>query len=536
MSNIQGKDGIYRSPRPSISLPHHPNFSMLPFLFRNLSSISNSPALIDADSAQTLTFSNLKTHVSRLSCALLGLNISKNDAVLILSPNSIRFPIAFFAVVAVGARAIPSNPLYTADEISKQIRGSNPKLIITVHELYDRVKPFNLPCILLNQSTSSNPMLHSYSELIRSTPTTSLPAVMQSDAAAILYSSGTTGASKGAVLTHKNFMASALMMTSDQEANKESRNVFLCFLPMCHIFGLSALVYAQLQRGNAVVVMVRYEMTAMLRAIEQYKVTHLFIVPPVVLDLSKKQEKVKEYDVSTLREVLSGAAPLGKEIMEACSNIFPQAVVNQGYGMTETTGVVSLENRRMFSSHPGSVGPLAPSVEAQIVDSDTMKRLSPFQKGEIWIKGPLVMKGYLNNHKATAEIVDEDEWLHTGDVGYFDDEGRLYLVDRVKDLIKYKGYQVAPSELEELLLTHPEIVDAAVIGLDDAEAGEIPIAYVLRSSMSSLTTQQVQQFIAKQVAPFKRLRRVVFTREIPRSPIGKILRKVLRQQAVVAKL
>ncbi|KAG6425265.1 hypothetical protein SASPL_115692 [Salvia splendens] len=532
MSNIQGKHGIYRSPRPSISLPHHPNISMLPFLFRHLSSISNSPALIDADSAQTLTFSNLKTHVSSLSCALLNLNVSKNDAVLILSPNSIRFPVAFFAVVAVGAVAIPSNPLYTAAEISKQIKDSNPKLIITVRQLYDRIKQCNLPCILLNQSASNNPMLHSYSDLIRSTPTTSFPDVMQSDAAAILYSSGTTGASKGAVLTHKNFMASALMMTSDQEANEESGNVFLCFLPMCHIFGLSALVYAQLQRGNTVVVMARYEMNAVLRAIEQYKVTHLLVVPLVVLELSKKQEKVKEYDVSTLREVMSGAAPLGKEMIEACSNIFPQAVVYQGYGMTEASGVISLENRRMFPSHPGSVGPLAPSVEAQIVDSDTMKCLSPFQKGEIWIKGPLVMKGYLNNHKATAEIIDEEGWLHTGDVGYFDDEGRLYIVDRVKELIKYKGFQVAPSELEDLLLTHPEIVDAAVIGLGDAEAGEIPIAYVVTSSMSSLTAQQVQQYIAQQVAPFRRLRRVIFTREIPRSPIGKILRKELRQQSV----
>ncbi|KAG6425263.1 hypothetical protein SASPL_115690 [Salvia splendens] len=238
-------------------------------------------------------------------------------------------------------------------------------------------------------------MLHSYSELIRSKSTTSLPTAMQNDAAAIFYSSGTTGASKGVVLTHKNIMTSAMMMASDQELNRESRNVFLCFLPMYHIFGMSGLVYAQLQRGTTVVVMRWYQINAMLKAIEQYKVTHVFAVPPVVLELIKKQDMVKEYDVQ---------------------------------------------------------GPLAPSVEAQIVDSVTMQRLSPFQKG------------YFNNHKATAEIIDEEGWLHTGDVGYFDDEGRLYIVDRIKELIKYKGFQVAPSELEDLLLTHPEIVDAAVIG------------------------------------------------------------------------
>ncbi|XP_057772622.1 probable CoA ligase CCL7 [Salvia miltiorrhiza] len=538
MSNTQeiySKDVIYRSPRPPICLPHNPKISMIPFLFTKFSSISNSPALIDAQSAQTLTFSNLKTHVSRLSRALLNLNISKHDVVLILSPNSIHFPIAFFAVVAVGAVATTANPLYTKAELSKQIKDSNPKLIITVHQLYDRIKHFNLPCVLLNHNnprTSSDPMVHSYSELIQSPATTSLPTVMQSDAAAILYSSGTTGASKGSVLTHKNFMASALMMTSDQ---KVSGNVFLCFLPMFHIFGLSAAVYAQLQRGNTVVVMGRYEMNTMLRAIEQYKVTHLFVVPPVAVELIKKQETVKEYNVSTLREIMSGAAPLGKDMIEACSKIFPQAVVCQAYGMTEATGVISLENRRICSAHPGSVGPLAPSVEAQIVDSETMQPLSPFKTGEIWIKGPLVMKGYWNNHKATMETIDKQDWLHTGDVGYFDDEGRLYIVDRVKELIKYKGFQVAPAELEELLLTHPEIVDAAVIGLGDAEAGEIPIAYVVRSSNSSLTTQQVGQFIAEQVAPFKRLRRVIFTKQIPRSTTGKILRKELRQK-VVAKL
>nr|QLM00649.1 4-coumarate-CoA ligase-like 1 [Ziziphora clinopodioides subsp. bungeana] len=507
---------------------------MIPFLFTNFSSISNSPALIDAQTSQTLTFSTLETHVSRLASALLNLNIKRNDSVLILSPNSIYFPVAFFAVVAVGAVATTTNPDYTVAELSKQMKDYNPKLIITVHQLYHKIKNFNLPCILLNDNPHNLnvpiPKMNTYSGLIESTPETPFPAVLQSDAAAILYSSGTTGASKGAVLTHGNFMASALMMTSDQEANGESGNVFLCFLPMFHIFGLSALVYAQLQRGNTVVVMARYEMNAMLRAIEKYKVTHLFVVPPVVIELIKKKERVKEFDASTLREILSGAAPLGKDVIESCTKIFPQAVVCQAYGMTETAGVISLENRRICSPRLGSSGPLAPSVEAQIVDSETRQRLSPFQTGEIWIRGPLVMKEYLNNPKATREMLDEQKWLHTGDLGYFDDEGQLYVVDRIKEIIKYKGFQVAPAELEELLLTHPEIVDAAVIGLPDAVAGEIPVAYVVRSSISSLTAEEVHQFIAEKVAPYKRLRRLIFTDGIPKSPSGKILRKELRQR------
>lgn len=231
----------------------------------------------------------------------------------------------------MGAVATTTNPHYTEAELSKQMKDYKPKLIITVHELYDKIKNFNLPCIMLNANprTLNNPKLLSYSELIESTLETPLPAVLQSDAAAILYSSGTTGASKGAVLTHRNFMASALMMTSDQEEYDELKNVFLCFLPMFHIFGLSALVYAQLQRGNTVVVMARYEMNAMLKAIEKYKVTHLFVVPPVVVELIKKKETAKEYNTSTLREILSGAAPLGKDVIESCTKIFPQAVVCQ---------------------------------------------------------------------------------------------------------------------------------------------------------------------------------------------------------------
>ncbi|KZV56553.1 4-coumarate--CoA ligase-like 7 [Dorcoceras hygrometricum] len=505
---IYGKDGIYRSPRPPISLPKDPRMSMIPFLFRDITAISKIPALVDAETGHALTFSDLRTQVFKLSQALLSLNISKNDVVLILSPNSILFPLCFFAIVSIGAIAATANPQYTINELTKQVLDSNPKLIITIHELYDKIKNFGLPCVMISPKTSSfvdrttNDPIWYYQEMMKSDDTSKVrtrPSVLQTDAAAILYSSGTTGTSKGVVLTHRNFIASALMTTSDQETSNDPKNVVLCFLPMFHVFGLSTILYAQLQRGNTVVIMAHYEIGKVLMAIERYKVTLLYVVPPVIVTFVKQNEIVKLYDISCLREIATGAAPLGKDVMEECGKVFPQAALYQGYGMTETCGVISVERQKATTSrHSGSTGVLNPGVEAQIIDIQTMKPLPPFKTGEIRIRGLNVMQGYFKKEKATIETIDDHGWLHTGDLGYFDEEGQLFVVDRIKELIKCKGFQVAPAELEELLLSHPKIKDAAVIGLPDAEAGEVPIAYIVPLFINSLAEEDVKKLIAQQ--------------------------------------
>ncbi|WP_055710650.1 AMP-binding protein, partial [Streptomyces puniciscabiei] len=350
------------------------------------------------------------------------------------------------------------------------------------------------------------------------------------DIAALPYSSGTTGIPKGVMLTHRQIATNLAQLEPAVPAGPGDR--ILAVLPFFHIYGLTALMNAPLRKGATVVVLPRFDLETFLAAIENHRITGLYVAPPIVLALAK-HPAVARYDLSSLKYVISAAAPLDATLARACSERLGLPPIGQAYGMTELspgTHVVPLD--RLHDAPAGTVGRLIAGTEMRIVSlDDPDKDLGTGEAGEILIRGPQVMKGYLGRPDATAAMIDTDGWLHTGDVGHVDEGGWLFVVDRVKELIKYKGFQVAPAELEALLLTHPGIADAAVIGSCDDDGNEIPHAFVVprADTAEELTEKEIMLYVAERVAPYKRIRRVTFIDTVPRAASGKILRRELRE-------
>lgn len=358
--------------------------------------------------------------------------------------------------------------------------------------------------------------------------------INQNNSAAILYSSGTTGRVKGVLLSHRNLISAIsgvqVLEKTPVEGEIEPHPVALCLLPLFHVFGFFML-FRSISEGNTLVLMRKFDFQRMLGAVEKYRVTYIPVSPPLVVAMAKS-ELVAKYDLSSLQILGCGGAPLGKEVIDKFHLRFPNVEIIQGYGLTESSGAASRTVGPEECSNAGSVGRLSENMEAKIVDPSSGEALPPGHKGELWLRGPGIMKGYVGDERATAETLHPEGWLKTGDLCYFDSDGFLYIVDRLKELIKYKAYQVPPAELEHLLQSHPEILDAAVISYPDEEAGEIPLAYVVRKPESNISATQVMDFIAKQVAPYKKIRRVSFVNTIPKSPAGKILRRELVQHAL----
>ncbi|MFC7817698.1 4-coumarate--CoA ligase family protein [Streptomyces sp. NPDC057367] len=491
----------------------------------------DTPALIDGTDGTTLTYEQVDRFHRRVAAALAEAGVRKGDVLALHSPNTVAFPLAFYAATRAGASVTTVHPLATAEEFAKQLKDCAARWIVTVSPLLDTARRAaelagGVQEILVCDSAPGH---RSLVDMLASTaPEPSVTVDPAEDVAVLPYSSGTTGTPKGVMLTHRQIATNLAQLEPAIPAAPGER--VLAVLPFFHIYGLTALVNAPLRLGATVVVLPRFDLEQFLAAIQNHRITGLYVAPPIVLALAK-HPLVTDYDLSSLKYVISAAAPLDANLAAACSRRLGLPPVGQAYGMTELspgTHVVPLD--AMHDAPPGTVGKLIAGTEMRVVSlDDPGKDLPAGESGEILIRGPQVMKGYLGRPDATAAMIDEAGWLHTGDVGHVDGDGWLFVVDRVKELIKYKGFQVAPAELEALLLTHPGIADAAVIGTCNDDGNEVPHAHVVRRPTApDLSAGEIMMYVAERVAPYKRVRQVTFVDGVPRAASGKILRRELR--------
>ncbi|MGW2353285.1 4-coumarate--CoA ligase family protein [Actinacidiphila glaucinigra] len=508
---------------PAIDLPIHEA------VLGHAAEFGDRPALVDGVEGTTLTYAQLDSFTRRIAAALAESGLRKGDVLALHSPNTIAYPPVFYGATRAGAAVTTVHPLATAEEFARQLRDSGASWIVTVSPLLETARRAaeqagGVREILVCDSAEGH---RSVLDLLGSTaPEPEIAFDPGEDVAALPYSSGTTGVPKGVMLTHRNIATNLAQL--DPTLSMGPGHRILAVLPFFHIYGLTALMNAPLRKGATVVVLPRFDLEQFLKAVATHRVQGLFVAPPIVLALAK-HPAVAAHDLSSLEYVLCSAAPLDAELAQACSKRLGLPPILQAYGMTELspgTHVVPLDAR---DAPPGAVGKLLPGTEMRIVPLDADAAAEGTDgSGEIHIRGPQVMKGYLGRPDETAAMIDEEGWLHTGGVGRVDAGGWLHVVDRVKELIKYKGYQVPPAELEAVLLTDPRVADAAVIGVLDGDGNEIPKAYVVPQQGVSLTADDVMAHVAAQVAPYKKVRRVEFTDAIPRAASGKILRRELR--------
>ncbi|MFI5661162.1 4-coumarate--CoA ligase family protein [Streptomyces sp. NPDC051684] len=490
-----------------------------------------APALVDGVAGTTLSYAQLDGFHRKVAAGLAEAGVRKGDVVALHSPNTIAYPVAFYGATRAGASVTTVHPLSTPQEFARQLRDAGAAWIVTITPFIEAARAAaelagGVREILVCDPAGDSGHRSLMDMLGTEAPEPDVAIDPAEDVAALPYSSGTTGTPKGVMLTHRNIATNLEQLQPVLPTGPGDR--ILAVLPFFHIYGLTALMNGPLRQGSTVVVLPRFDLETFLAAIEKHRITHLYVAPPIVLALAK-HPAVEGYDLSSLRHVVSAAAPLDGELARACARRLGLPPVGQAYGMTELSPGTHAVPYDAKNPPPGAVGRLIASTEMRIVSlDDPAKDAAPGEPGEVLIRGPQVMKGYLGRPDATADMIDSDGWLHTGDVGHVDADGWLFVVDRVKELIKYKGFQVAPADLEAVLLTHEGIADAAVIGVVDADGNEIPKAFVVRAD-AALGAEDVKAYVAERVAPYKKIRRVAFVEGVPRAASGKILRRELRE-------
>ncbi|PNY29198.1 4-coumarate-CoA ligase 1 [Tolypocladium capitatum] len=501
--------------------------------------------LVDCDTKRSYTFAQIRDRSIAFGKGLKHvLGWAKGDVLAFFTPNSIDTPIVNLGLLWAGGIASPANPTYTVDELARQLRDSRAKAVITQKELLPATRaaaqevglPLDRIFLLGDARDESGEHMH-WTEVdaggawIQPRKTVVDP---KRDLAYLVYSSGTTGLPKGVMLSHYNVVANSHQSRRiDVKLLSWDYDSQIGVLPLFHQYGLGVVLNATFCSGATCVIMPRFNLEKACQLIQDHRITFLYVPPPIVLALGK-HPVVAKYDLSSLRWINSAAAPLSRELVAAVWERL-KVGVKQGYGLSETSPTVLMQLQDEWWRFQGSVGRLVPNMEAKIVDEGG-EEVEQGEAGELLLRGPNIFQGYWNKPELNKETFTADGWFRTGDVFHVCPKGYFYITDRIKELIKYKGFQVPPAELEAKLIGREDIADVCVIGVWDPEQHtEIPRAYVvLRADVdqSDELAEDIVAWLGERVAPAKRLRGGVrFVKEIPKSQTGKILRRVLREQA-----
>lgn len=533
---------ILKSPEPDIEFEKHPAVAggISRWFLDNAPAKGDKVAFVDGRTKEKLTYAELKSKSYTLAHTLVDkFKIKKGDTILVVSKNCIDYPVIVFGCLASGATISTCNPGYTVDEMKYQVEDCVPRFIICDPEAADGVltivKSGEFPLIekvfMVGASTVAG--TESFRELFSGEEKKDWPAVefdMKKDLALLLYSSGTTGQSKGVMISHYGFVLNFLCSVSTSSAVSAmltQEDVQLCILPFFHTFGLNMVLTGGIVQGTTVIFLPKFEPALFLQCLQDYGATTAFIVPPIAVFLAK-HPSIDNFKFPKLKTLNCGAAPLSEETSKMVASRL-NVVFRQGFGMTE---IGCLGTIARVTDNVQSVGPLIRNLQARIVDEHGVDQ-GPNGMGELWIKTPSIMMGYWKNEKATKETINADGWMLTGDIGYYDEEGSIYIKDRSKELIKCKGFQVAPAELEAVLLNHVAVADCCVVGKPDERSGEIPIGFVVLQAGKQRSPEmaaELMAFVEKKVAVYKKLGDIEFVDSIPKNPSGKLLRRVIRQQ------
>jgi len=507
-----------------------PSGHLCDFIWSREEQYGSNTALVDGVTRQSLTLSETHSLSRCFGSSMVRLGSQKGDVLALVLPNCPEFPIVFTGAAGVGVTITTINPTYTAGEIGGQLKNSGAKYLVTIPALLPKmleaVDGKGISIIVTGDQESNlhlslNKMLKDSGDLYP----TILECNQAEDVVVLPYSSGTTGVPKGVMLTHKNLVSNMAQLDAPGLDFMDREGTTLCVLPYFHIFGLNVTMTNMLFNGGNMITLPSFDPALFLKLLVEERPTFLHLAPPLVGFLANHPMVTPDH-LTSVHTVLVGAAPVGPALIEQALLKGPHIKFREGYGMSELSPVVCVTKKNKII--PGSTGNLIPNTKMKVVDLSSGEALGIECTGELCFQGPQVMPGYLNNPKATNETII-DGWLHSGDIGYYDKDGNVFIVDRLKELIKVKGLQVAPAELEDLIRGIPGVKDVAVIGIDDAKAGEVPRAYVVKDD-AELTEDSVKENVAGKLSAHKHLAGgVEFIQEIPKSAAGKILRKDLKE-------